>query len=127
VIPIGEVFHWISGVTDMQYRIIPAVVPVLLAIAGFSRPSALQAQAAAAPQLIPAATRLGTLSRERAARWAEAAPLIRCAPAPLTEHPATAGEFARPHVAPLEEAFLDAAAVKRTFVVRAEPLKRPIR
>src|SRR5687767_2059566 len=110
----------------MQYRISPAVAPVLLAIAGLTRPSALQAQAAAGARLVPAATRLGTLSRERAVRWAEAAPLIRCAPAPLTERPATAGEFARPHVAPLEEAFLDAAAVKRTFVVRVEPLKRPI-
>ena len=112
----------------MHYRIVPAVTAsLLLAIAGWSRPSPVLAQAASASRLPSVATRLGTLSRERAARWTATAPVILCAPAPLTERPGVAGELARPHVAPLEEAFLDAAIVKRTFAVGVEPLNRPLR
>jgi hypothetical protein len=55
------------------------------------------------------------LAADRAARWAAAAPVVHCSPAPLTERPQASGEFARPRVAPLEEAFLDAAMVKRTY------------
>jgi hypothetical protein len=110
----------------MQYRIIPpAVGSVVLASAGFSRPAAAQAASAAAA--IPAAVRLEALARERAARWADAAPVIHCGPAPLTERPGSAGELARPHGAPLEEAFLDAAIVKRTFAGGTQPLHRPFR
>lgn len=112
----------------MQYRIVPAVAaPVLLAVAGFTRPPVLPAQTASAARPIPAATRLEILTGERAARWAASAPVIRCAPAPLTEHPSSSGELARPRVAPLEEAFLDAATVKRTFAARVQPFNRPIR
>ena len=109
----------------MQYRIVPAVTaPLLFAIAGLSRPSPVLAQAASAPGLTSAMTHLGALSRERAARWAAARPVIHCAPAPLTERPGVAGEVARPHVTPLEEAFLDAAIAKRTFAVRGKTLNR---
>ncbi len=112
----------------MQYRIVPAVAaPMLLVVAGFTHASALQAQTASAARLIPAMTRLEKLTGERAARWAASAPVIRCAPAPLIEHPNSASALARPHVAPLEEAFLDAATVKRTYAVRVQPLSRPIR
>jgi hypothetical protein len=112
----------------MQYRIVPSVAaPVLLAVAGFVRPPALEAQTASAARPITVATRLETLSRERAARWTGAVRVIDCAPAPLTERPGSPGELARPHVVPLEEAFLDAATVKRTFAIRLQPLSRPIR
>jgi hypothetical protein len=95
--------------------------PILLALAGaVSSGGALQAQTVS-PSPSTAVLQLGALSRERAVRWADAVPAIRCAPAPLTENPAAAGEAARPHVAPLEEAFLDAAIVKRTFASRTVP------
>jgi hypothetical protein len=66
----------------------------------------------------PRAVQLQVLSRERALRWAATSPAMRCAPAPLTERPTAAAEFARPRVLPLEAAFLDAATVKRTFAAR---------
>ena len=101
---------------------IPAALaaPILLAFAAAVPSGPLQAQAASA-RPTPAVQQLGVLSRERAERWADAAPAIRCAPAPLTESPTAAGEAGRPHVAPLEEAFLDAAIVKRTFASRINP------
>jgi hypothetical protein len=103
----------------MQSRIKAALTaPIFLAVAGFATPVALSAQTAST-RPSPAVLQLGTLSRARAERWADAMPAIHCAPAPLTERPATAGEVGRPHVAPLEEAFLDAAIVKRTFAARA--------
>jgi hypothetical protein len=112
----------------MQYRIAPAVAaPVLLAVAGFTRPPILEAQVASAARPVTVAMRLERLSRGRADRWTAAAPVIRCAPAPLTERPGSTAELARPHVVPLEEAFLDAATVKRTFAVQLQPLNRPIR
>jgi hypothetical protein len=110
----------------MQNRIVPSMA-ALLAVAGFVHPPVLEAQTASAARPITVATRLERLSRERAARWTGAAPGIFCAPAPLTERPGSPGELARPHVVPLEEAFLDAATVKRTFAVRLQPLNRPIR
>jgi hypothetical protein len=112
----------------MPYRVPRALAaPVLFAIAGFTRPSQLQAQAASVTRPINAATQLGALSRERAVRWAGARPVIHCSPAPLTERPGAAAEFARPQVTPLEEAFLDAAIVKRTYAAWVAPLNRPVR
>lgn len=105
----------------MQARISAAVAaPVFLVIAGFTGPAGLQAQAAASPRPLPPVMQLGALSRERAARWAGAAPALLCSPAPLTERPDWAAHFARPHVAPLEEAFLDARTVRRTFAGRPD-------
>jgi hypothetical protein len=102
----------------MQSGIKAAVsAPILLALAGLATPRTLSAQGSARPS--PAVLQLGALSRERAERWADATPAIHCAPAPLTERPAAAGELSRPHVAPLEAAFLDAAVVKRTLASRA--------
>jgi hypothetical protein len=75
----------------------------------------LRAQAASAA---PRAVQLESLSRVRARHWAAMTPAIRCTPAPLTERPTAAAEFARPRVLPLEAAFLDAATVKRTFAAR---------
>lgn len=94
--------------------------PILLAIAGVVPSGALRAQSIS-PRPSPAMLQLGALSRERSERWADAAPAIRCAPAPLTESPAAAGEAARPRVTPLEEAFLDAEIVQRTFASRTAP------
>lgn len=91
--------------------------PILLVLAGFATPRTISAQAASV-RPNPAVLQLGVLSRERSERWADATPAIHCAPAPLTERPAAAGEASRPHVAPLEAAFLDAAVVKRTFASR---------
>jgi hypothetical protein len=93
------------------------VAPILLLAAVAVVPSRVEAQGPA-HRPSPAMLQLGALSRERAMRWAVATPAIRCAPAPLTESPSAAGEAGRPHVAPLEEAFLDAAIVKRTFASR---------
>jgi hypothetical protein len=104
----------------MQYRTVPALLaPVLLTMTGVSRASTLHAQTAPVTHPRPAPLQLGTLSRERAARWAAAAPVIHCSPAPLTERPGTAGELARPRLTPLEDAFLDAVLVKRTLATRA--------
>jgi hypothetical protein len=111
----------------MQHRILAVAAPILLAITGLTRPPVLEAQTASAARPIKVATKLETLSRERAARWTAATPVIQCAPAPLTERPGSAAELRRPQVAPLEQAFLDAATVKRTFALRLQPLGRPIR
>jgi hypothetical protein len=96
----------------MQHRAIALVAALVLGPAGLAIPPALHAQAAGAA---PRAVQLEFLSRERARHWAATTPAIRCAPAPLTERPTAAAEFARPRVLPLEAAFLDAATVKRTF------------
>ncbi|HEV8456205.1 MAG TPA: hypothetical protein VGQ24_15000 [Gemmatimonadales bacterium] len=106
----------------MQQRAIALVAALILGIAGLAVPPPLHAQAAAT-----AATRavqLESLSRERARHWAATMPALRCAPAPLTERPTTAAEFARPRVLPLEAAFLDAATVKRTFAARGGRIPR---
>jgi hypothetical protein len=105
----------------MPHRAIALVAPLVLALAGVVVPPALQAQAATA---VPRAVELESLSRERARRWASTTPAIRCAPAPLTERPTAAAEFARPRVPTLEAAFLDAATVKRTFAARGGRVPR---
>jgi choline dehydrogenase-like flavoprotein len=100
----------------MPYRSTMALaVPALVAATGLTVPSLLRAQAAATRRISPTALELGALSRERAYRWVAAAPVVRCGPAPLTEHPAAAAEMGRPHVAPLEATYLDAANAKRTL------------
>ena len=88
-------------------------LPVLLSIAGVTTPSVLRAQTEVALRPNPVAAELGRRTQSRAARWAAEAPVIHCGPAPLTERPGAAAEVARPRVVPLEEAFLDAAIVKR--------------
>jgi hypothetical protein len=99
----------------MQHRAIALIAPLVLGIAGLAVPPGLHAQSATAA---PRAVELESLSRERARHWAATTPATRCAPAPLTERPTAAAEFARPRVLPLETAFLDAATVKRTFAAR---------
>lgn len=74
-------------------------------------PATTDAQTASAPS----AVQLQSLGLRRARSWAATAPVIHCAPAPLTERPTATSEYARPSVVPLETAFLDAAAVKRTL------------
>jgi hypothetical protein len=105
----------------MQHRAIALVAPLVLALGGLVVPPALNAQAATAA---PRAVELESLSRERARRWAATTPSIRCVPAPLSERPTAAAEFARPRVLPLEAAFLDATTVKRTFAARAGRVPR---
>ena len=99
----------------MQHQALALVAALVLGMAGAAVPAALRAQAAPAA---PRAVQLESLSRERVRHWAATTPAIRCAPAPLTERPTAAAEFARPRVLPLEAAFLDAATVKRTFAAR---------
>jgi hypothetical protein len=114
-------FHSSQESFSMQHRAIALVAPLILGIAGLAVPPALQAQAATAT---PRALQLESLSRERARLWASTVPALRCAPAPLTQHPMTAAEFARPRVLPLEAAFLDAATVKHTFAARGDRVPR---
>jgi hypothetical protein len=98
----------------MQSRpILAFALPVLLGIGGVVAPSVARAQTEVAMQSSPEAAELGRRTRSRAARWTARAPVIHCGPAPLTEHPGAAADLARPRVVPLEEAFLDAAIVKR--------------
>jgi hypothetical protein len=104
----------------MHYRILAtATTSLIIAMAGVLDPTTLHAQAPGGPEESrPVAIRLRALSVDRAARWAQSAPVITCGPAPLTERPGIAVELSRPHVAPLEDAFLDAAIVKRTVAAR---------
>ena len=73
----------------------------------------------AAPRVGATAMQLAALSWQRAANWAGTAPVIHCGPAPLTERPGSAAELARPHVIPLEAAFLDAVTLRRTLAANA--------
>jgi hypothetical protein len=112
----------------MHYRTTPAVAAsLLLAVIGLTRVSRLEAQATSAALSTASATRLQALTGLRAQRWAAASPVIHCGPAPLTERPGSAGELARPRVAPLEEAFLDASIVRRTFAAGTQPSPRLLR
>jgi hypothetical protein len=105
----------------MQRRIAFAyALPVLAGLAGLIAPTVAQAQGAQVISANHSAVELSHRARMRAVRWAREAPVIHCGPAPLTERPETARELARPRVVPLEEAFLDAATVKRTLA-RATP------
>ena len=87
--------------------------PAVLSVAGLTVPSVLQGQTEMAMRPSPVAAELGRRTESRAVRWAAVAPVIHCGPAPLTERPGAAADLARPRVVPLEEAFLDAAIVKR--------------
>ncbi|MGH7510372.1 MAG: hypothetical protein ACREMZ_13005 [Gemmatimonadales bacterium] len=94
----------------------------VLAVTSLAAGSDLQAQAAPASRFhldsaVPPAllaVELNALTRDRTARWATSAHVIHCGPAPLTERPGVESEFARPRVTPLESAFADAAAAKRS-------------
>jgi hypothetical protein len=99
----------------MRYRFTSLFASLLVGVAGLSTPRAVQAQSSAVAPAAARAVRLASLSQERVRHWAAATPTIRCAPAPLTERPTASSEFARPRVAPLEAAFLDAAIASRTF------------
>lgn len=99
----------------MQQRAIALIVPLILGLAGATVPTSAPAQAPAVSDSMDSVARLASLARERARRWAAARPIIYCAPAPLTERPTAAAEFARPRLAPLEAEFYDAAAVKRAL------------
>lgn len=99
------------------------VLPVLLSIGGLTVPSLLRAQTEVALRPSPVATELGRRTQSRAVRWAAVAPVIHCGPAPLTERPGAAAEVARPRVVPLEEAFLDAALVKRRVFRTTAPAR----
>ena len=99
---------------SMAYVVIPAV----LGAAAFATAPGLQAQGVEEERVSATALQVGASSRQRAQRWVRSAPVIHCAPAPLSERPGAAGELARPHIAPLEAAFLDALRAKRTLAAR---------
>jgi hypothetical protein len=114
------------GVRDMQKRASTLIAAVVLIGSALIPLRASHAQSAAAAHPVAVrALQLELRSRERVQRWAAAIPRIRCVPAPLTEHPTAAAEFARPRVAPLEASFFDAAMVKRTFASRAGSAAHP--
>jgi hypothetical protein len=97
---------------------------IVLSLAGLTTPSLLQAQTEVALRPSPVAVELGRRSQSRVVRWAAVAPVIHCGPAPLTEQPGAAAEISRPRVLPLEEAFLDAAIVKRRVSQASAPAAR---
>ncbi len=108
------------------HRFAVAMGALIFSVTGSIRATPLNAQATISAGSVaisrlgemPPVTLLAALSRYRATRWANASPVIHCAPAPLTELPGARSEFARPHVIPLEEAFADAASVKRAIAMR---------
>jgi hypothetical protein len=102
-----------------MYRFIRNLTaPTVGAIITLGAPASGHAQSPSSQQESATAALLDVLARDRAARWSSSAPLIHCAPAPLTEQPGVAAESSRPAVLPLETAFLDAASVKRMMVAR---------
>jgi hypothetical protein len=111
----------------MQRHRFAVTMGAFFAVTGFIWATPLNAQAAipagsvAISRLgeLPPVNLLAALSRYRVTRWANASPVIHCSPAPLTELPGARSEFARPHVIPLEEAFADAASVRRAVALRA--------
>jgi hypothetical protein len=108
----------------MHYRSLAACIfYVAIGTTGLAAVSGLEAQdrinAEPGSVRLSATSLLTALSNYRAVRWASAARVIHCSPAPLTERPGVQAEFARPHVAPLDEAFADAQSVKRAIEYRA--------
>ena len=93
-----------------------------IGLAGLAAAPGVQAQARFAREPtsshLAAPALLSALANYRAVRWASAAPVIHCAPAPLTERPGAQSELARPHVVPIEETFADAQSVKRAIAYR---------
>ncbi len=107
----------------MHYRIWATIISFgAIAVASLTAVPCLHAQSRFAtessPVSISALSLLTALSNYRTVRWASAADVVRCSPAPLTERPGVQAEFARPHVVPLEEAFADAQSVKRAIEYR---------
>ena len=108
----------------MQYRsFAPIIAFGVTGLASLASAPSLGAQARCAAEssrLTLAPTELlSALSQYRAVRWATSLPAIQCSPAPLTEGVGVQAEYTRPHVVPLEEAFVDAQSVKRSMAYRA--------
>jgi hypothetical protein len=95
---------------------------VAVALAALTMAPSAQAQARfsdePAPSHFSPPVLLSALANYRSVRWASAAPVIHCEPAPLTERPGAQLELARPHVVPIEETFADAQSVKRAIAYR---------
>jgi hypothetical protein len=89
-----------------------------LAASSLAGPPRLDAQEQVTLRDSATARRLGVLAQRRASQWARSKPEILCGPAPLTERPGVAAEFARPRVVPLESAFLDGATTKRRLAAK---------
>ena len=108
----------------MQYRSLARSISYgAVALGSLIAAPTLHAQARftaeSSPVALSATSLLTALSNYRAVRWASAARVLHCSPAPLTERPGIESEFSRPHVVPLEEAFADAQSVKRALEYRA--------
>jgi hypothetical protein len=111
----------------MHYRSLTTIISSgVIGLASLAAAPSLHAQARfaseAGPVMLSAGPLLTALSNYRSVRWASAATVIHCSPAPLTERPGVQAQFARPHVMPLEEAFADAQSVKRAMEYRARAL-----
>ncbi len=103
-----------------------SMMAAMMVALGMSRTAVLQAQSQAFRSADETAARLAIRSRERARKWNEATPVLHCAPAPLTERPGAWAAAGRPRLAPLEQAFLDAAIVRREISARSQSVvKRP--
>jgi hypothetical protein len=110
----------------MHHRSLATIISSgVIGLASLAAVPSLHAQARFAAEAAPrpsAATLLSALSHYRTVRWASAARVIHCSPAPLTERPGVQAEFARPHVVPIEETFADAQSVKRAIEYRTRSL-----
>ncbi len=104
----------------MRYTVCSLIAPALVLTSVLIYPENLAAQAAA---VSGTGQQVAALAHRRAAAWKQSAPAIHCGPAPLTERPGAAAELDRPHLAPLEAAFLDAQRVKRRLAGQAVPIQ----
>ena len=82
--------------------IISLAIPAVFGIAGSVASSELQAQAFVERRVSATAIQLAALSQERTEQWAKTAPLIRCAPAPVSERPGAVSALLRERVAERE-------------------------
>ena len=111
----------------MHHRSLATIISSgMIGLASLTTAPTLHAQARFAadgsPLRLSPASLLTALANYRVVRWASAATVITCSPAPLTERAGVQSEFARPHVVPLEEAFADAQSVKWAIENRARSL-----
>ena len=111
------------GVISMYQSLRIPAAPVAFVLLTLLGVTTLRAQASAGESESATAAILDVLAHQRAAQWTSSAPLIRCAPSPLTEQPGAAAQESRPAVLPLETAFLDAASVKHMMVARGNQLR----
>jgi hypothetical protein len=103
----------------MRRPITLKLLQAALTAAVLVNPGTLKAQTSTARHRITTTSQLEELAQSRDDAWKRSAPILRCAPAPLTERPTAAAELGRPRAIPLETAFLDAVRAKRFLADRS--------